>query len=136
MAEEPFPDRLRRLAAARGLSVERIGAMAWDPKVRGTSVNHLKKVIYGQRALTPTLIEAIAGALDVPPEEFPEYRLAMARRALDETEVGLDEALAALNRIEPVLRGRRRGRRAAARSTESPERPPADRSAPRNRKPA
>lgn len=96
---EEFAQRVRRLAEERGLSMSRLLHDAWDPHIKGTSPDLARKVISGRRALTPTLIEAVAKALDVPPEEFPEYRLAMARRQLDEAEVGLDQALASLERL-------------------------------------
>jgi transcriptional regulator with XRE-family HTH domain len=134
-AEEPFVLRVRRLAAERGMSLERVGVEAWDQNIRGTSPNLFKQVIAGRRALKPALIEAVARALHVPPEEFPEYRLALARRALDENEVGLDEALELLSRIEGALRERAAGKagRAAARERDSQRRSQAGRSAGKSR---
>lgn len=129
---EPFPVRVRRLAAERGYSLDRLAMEAWDPNVRGTSANLFREVLKGRRALKPTLLEAVARALSVDPEEFPEYRLAMARRALDETEVGLDEAVATLSRAEEAL-GTRRLRRAAARKPGSPKRSREDPDAPKTR---
>lgn len=61
------------------------------------------------KGATTELIQTLAAALDVAPEEFPEYRLALARRELDEREVGLDQAVAMLTQIEAALRRPRRG---------------------------
>ncbi len=105
MSPEPFPDKVRRLiqeARDRGedVSQERVALAAWDLDGRGTSASMFKQVMNGRRALTPMLIEGVARALDVPPTEFVEYRLAMTRRALDERQVGLEQALLNLRAIE------------------------------------
>jgi transcriptional regulator with XRE-family HTH domain len=89
---EPFADRARRLADERGWSIERLIYAAWDPNARGTSPGMIRKALNGQRALTPALMAAVARALDVPPDTFIEYRLARARRLLDETAIGLGAA--------------------------------------------
>jgi transcriptional regulator with XRE-family HTH domain len=121
---EPFADRVRRLAKAKGWSLERVANEAWDPEVPGTSANLLRKVMRGERQLKPVLVEAVAGALSVPPEEFPEYRLAVARELLDERERGLESALETLSQIEVALRGApaRRMATRAARTAGSPGR--------------
>lgn len=106
--EEPFPDRLRRLVKEKGTSMERVFIEAYDPTPRsGTSPAQMKKVMNGTRTITPHAIEAVAKALGVPPEEFPEYRLALARNQMDPSEVGLDQALKNLDRVEAALRRRR-----------------------------
>lgn len=101
--EEPFPDRLKRLAAARGLSVSKVSYMAWKPDLKGTSPNTLNSVMAGRRPVTAPIVEAVAQVLQVQPDEFPEYRLLMARRALDEREVGFEAALRALSQFESAL---------------------------------
>jgi transcriptional regulator with XRE-family HTH domain len=58
------------------------------------------KVKQGQRPATLDFLRGIAGALQIEPERFIEYRLAVARRQLDEREVGLEEAVRALERYE------------------------------------
>jgi transcriptional regulator with XRE-family HTH domain len=55
------------------------------------------------RARTIERLEALAATFDVPPQTFVEYRLAVARRELDEREVGFDQAVKTLKRIEPLL---------------------------------
>lgn len=102
---EPFPQRARRLAEAKGWSAERLSYEAWTPEIRGTSAATLKKVIAGQRALKPHLIEAVATALGVPPDEFLEYRLAMARRLFDEEQVGLAAATRNLSLLDDLTSG-------------------------------
>lgn len=106
MAED-FPTLLKRLAAERGVSVNRVGFEAYDPNITGTNPDTLKSVMAGRRRVTATLIEAVADVLDVEPQLFAEYRLAMMRQSLDERDppdgVGLEEALAQLSRIEEAL---------------------------------
>jgi transcriptional regulator with XRE-family HTH domain len=106
---EPFPDRVKRLAAERGMSVAKLSYLAYDPDAKGTNPDTLRSVMAGRRRVTPALIEALARVLDVEPTEFPEYRLADVRRRLDEREVGLDEALRYLERIEQARKTAKRG---------------------------
>lgn len=102
-ATTPFPERLRRLAETRGLSVERVLLEAWNRDVKGTNPNTLKKVMRGERPLQLVQLEAVAAVLGVPADEFPEYRLALARRLYDERQVGLEQALANLSRLDEAL---------------------------------
>lgn len=68
---QPFGDLVKELAHQKGWSIERLGHEAWRPEPRtGTSPALLRKVLSGQRALTPTLIEAVADALEVRPTVF------------------------------------------------------------------
>lgn len=131
---EPFGQRVARLAKDRGLSVAQVRYLAYEGK--GTSPETAKKVLEGSRPVTTVLVEAIARVLEVPPEEFPEYRLAVARRELDEREVGLDQALMTLEGIEQALRPRRVSaeRLAAERKAATGRRLPRDRpAAPKSR---
>lgn len=100
---EPFADRVKRLAAGRSLSVSKLGYLAYDPDVKGTNPDTFKSVMAGRRSVNTALIEAVSSVLQIPPEEFPEYRLAVARRQLDEREVGLEQALETLSEIEDLL---------------------------------
>lgn len=93
---EPFSKRLRRLARERKVSLASIGYRAYHPGVKGTSPATFNKVLQGTRSVNAALIEAVAEVLEVKPEEFPEYQLALARQQLDENEVGLERALANL----------------------------------------
>lgn len=135
MSTQPFPDRVRALAAERGLSVSRVGQRAGARELKGTSPDMFKSAMAGHRKVTPVLLEEVARVLEVPPDEFPEYRLAVARRQLDENEVGLDEAVAQLEAIETAMRATLRDAapHADEQPASSPRRTPADRSGPRNR---
>ena len=105
---DSFKDRLDRLAKEKGKTLSRVRLDAYDPNVKGTNPESLKRVISRERPLRPEQIAALAGAVGVPPEHFPEYRLALARRALDEREVGLDQAVKTLEQIQEHLAPARR----------------------------
>lgn len=97
---EPLPDHLRRLRSERKLSRSLLSraTVAFDGK--GLAEATVKALEGGRNDAGPATIEALAHGLQVPPETFPEYRLALARRQLDPGHVGLAQALAALARFE------------------------------------
>lgn len=102
----PFAARVQALVDRRGMSLNRLGNLAWDGVARsGTSPETLKRVRAGERTLHPQLVRAVAQALDPPvePELFPEYRLAMARQLFDERLIGLDQALENLRMLDAAL---------------------------------
>jgi transcriptional regulator with XRE-family HTH domain len=106
---EPYFVRLRRLREARelsqpklyrlvdGVSLDMIRALERDPARPTTSPRSRS------RYPSAATLERICRALDVPPEEFPEYRLSKARDRLDDRVAGLDRAVAALEPIEHAL---------------------------------
>lgn len=67
------------------------------------SVSYVGRLERGEKYPSMATISALATALDVEPTFFPQYRLAAARRLLDEREVGLDQALENLSEIEAGL---------------------------------
>lgn len=135
MFHQDFATSVKQLAAERGLSVAKVGYQAYDPSIKGTNPDTFKSVMAGRRIVTPTLIEAVAQVLDVPPEEFAEYRLALARRQLDEREVGLADALENLQRVEAAMQTRpRTASRASAPEEANPRPPRAGARAAKNRK--
>lgn len=121
------PELYRR---AEGVSFETIRSAlaAPDPAKASDKQKH--------RYPSADKLGAILVALDVDPATFPEYRLALARRELDEREVGLDQALKMLETIEAAMR-QDRPRNAHLEAVHSPatgHRPPAGR--PGRRKPS
>jgi transcriptional regulator with XRE-family HTH domain len=106
---EPYWQRVRRLRQARGLSQTRlyrltedvsmdmIRALESDPGRESSAQRHRS------RYPSATTLARVAKALDVAPEEFPEYRLAVARDRLDDRVVGLERAVASLEAIERQL---------------------------------
>lgn len=103
---EPFGDRLRRIRDAKGVSRSQLSraTVTVDPEGAGLPEITIKALEGGRRLQPrPKTIELLAAALDVLPAEFPEYRLALARAALDEQAVGLEQALQTLAAIEDQL---------------------------------
>jgi hypothetical protein len=66
----------------------------------GIHYETLRKAVTGERPPAPKVIEAVSDALSVSPETFVEYKLWVARRTLDPHEVGLDEAVRNLTRLD------------------------------------
>lgn len=97
---EPLPALLKRLREARGLSQEALAFRVYDAgeKMTAGAIGQFER---GVTRPLPSTVEKLAIALEVDPSVFPEYRLAVARRQLDEREVGLDEALRNLAALQP-----------------------------------
>jgi transcriptional regulator with XRE-family HTH domain len=106
VSPEPFGARLRRLRESLDMSRSQLSraTVGVDPAGKGLPEITIKQLERGAR-LQPRVhtIELLAAALDVPPAEFLEYRLAKAREALDEQQVGLAAALRTLAEIEDRL---------------------------------
>lgn len=113
VTEEPYWKRIPALRHARGLSqaelFRRAQGVGFDT-IRALEQDPSRDRPDGKRSRarypSARTIEALAGALDVDPSEFPEYRLARARDLLDERirEDGLDGALVTLAHITDALR--------------------------------
>lgn len=100
---ETFPERVKRLARERKMSVSALGLEAWDRHTRGTSKASLDAAMQGKRRPSTNLIESIAPHLKTTPLEFPEYALAALREVPDERKVGLDEAVAAATAAATIV---------------------------------
>ena len=103
---EDFRAITTRLRVERGMTMEDLAFEARRHAPSGAvSLSLIQKRLAPGSAATPSsgMLQALAAALGVPPETYPEYRLAIARRALDEREVGLEAALATLSAIEDAL---------------------------------
>src|SRR5439155_941904 len=82
-------ERIRRLRTERGWSQE---TLAYEVRRRHTSSPTAGAIGQFERGVTRPTAQTIAGlatALGVGPPDFPEYRLALARRALDEAALGV-----------------------------------------------
>lgn len=106
---EPYWQRLRRLRTERGLSQPQLYRLTQDVSlemVRALERDPAKATASPRsrsRYPSAATLARICQALGVPPEEFPEYRLAAARDRLDDRVVGLDRAIASLEGIERQL---------------------------------
>lgn len=119
MATEGIAELLPELRRQRGWSRERLSHQAFGVDNDGTSAAQITAIERGARRASARTMLALAEALDVPPDFFPEYRLAVARLALDEKQVGLDRAIKALEQssLEPTKLTKREIRSASRQGT-------------------
>ncbi len=104
MAQKPINEQLRAIRESKGWSRERLSHEAYKVDRDGTSYAQITAIERGNRRASAATILALAEALEVDPEIFPEYRLALARHLLDEAKVGLTQAVKNLerSRLEPT----------------------------------
>lgn len=97
-SEEPFPKALSKLMEERKMGVREL---ARATKSRGwgspTTITFLHQ---GKMEPTIEAMEQVARALEVRPDYFAEYRMAVRRRQLDPRQVGFRKALKELKRLE------------------------------------
>jgi hypothetical protein len=97
---KPFAQALRELLVENDY-VKGTGDPNWHAfhgELDGFVYETLRKVIAGERSVTPAIMEECARVLRVKPEYFAEYRIWQARRQFDVNEVGFDAALENLDR--------------------------------------
>ncbi len=105
-SNKPFGDSLRQLMEDRGLSYRGLAQLTRQLDGRGMTHAHINMLAKGHDRPSMRAMELIAQACGVDPDYFAEYRLALAMRELDPSEVGLERALENLN---ARLADRRRG---------------------------
>jgi transcriptional regulator with XRE-family HTH domain len=94
---QPFGEALRALMDARGLTYRGLAQAIREIDERGLTHAHINMLANGHDKPSLRAMELIAAACEVKPEYFAEYRLALAMRELDPSQVGLEQALANLN---------------------------------------
>jgi len=94
---QPFGEALRALMAARGLTYRGLAQAIREIDDRGLTHAHINMLANGHDKPSLRAMELIAHACDVKPQYFAEYRLALAMRELDPSQVGLEQALENLN---------------------------------------
>jgi transcriptional regulator with XRE-family HTH domain len=104
-SNRPFGDALRLLMEEHGFSYRGLAQRTRQLDGKGMTHAHINMLAKGHDRPSMRAMELIAEACDVEPTYFAEYRLAQAMRELDPTEVGLEQALKALN---ARLAGRRK----------------------------
>lgn len=99
---EPYWARISRLRVEQGLSQDalfrRCGDISYET-LRRVQRDPAKYGGTNGNARYPSLevLRAVAQGLGIDPEEFPEFRLAVMRRWLDERTVGLADAVRTLD---------------------------------------
>ena len=72
---QPFPEALGELLRAQqGDPMGLISLRAFFSQIDGYGYDALRKMVRGELTLQPAAVEAMAGALGVPPDHFLEYR--------------------------------------------------------------
>jgi transcriptional regulator with XRE-family HTH domain len=102
MGEGSLGTRIRMLREERGLSLDDLAyaARRWAPKMTGGYIGRLER---DEKYPSVATIEALARGLEIDPTAIPEYRLGVARRALDERAVGLGPAIATLEELSKAV---------------------------------
>jgi transcriptional regulator with XRE-family HTH domain len=90
-SDEPFPTALKELLRERDMSQREL--IRQTRKHGWGSAGAISFLINEELVPTMRAMEAIARALKIRPEHFAEYRLAVARRNLDPSAIGLKAAL-------------------------------------------
>jgi len=119
-SQQPFGDALRALMKARGMTYRGLADAIRTLDAKGITHAHINMLANGHDKPSMRAMELIARACAVEPEYFAEYRLAVAMRELDPSEVGLERALENLN----ARLGARRRSGAKARSARAPRAQP------------
>jgi transcriptional regulator with XRE-family HTH domain len=96
-SDRPFGEALRTLMDERGLTYRGLSDATRGLDGKGITHAHINMLANGHDKPSMRAMELIAQACGVRPEYFAEYRLAVAMRELDPSEVGLDQALQNLN---------------------------------------
>jgi transcriptional regulator with XRE-family HTH domain len=104
-SNKSFGESLRVLMEEQGFSYRGLAQKTRELDGKGMTHAHINMLAKGHDRPSMRAMELIAEACDVEPGYFAEYRLALAMRELDPTEVGLEQALENLN---ARLAGRRR----------------------------
>ena len=96
----PFGVRLRDLLQERGITTGMGNAnfKAFAELLPTVHYESLRKQVSGERPVGIETMKESAEALSVPPETFDEYALWQAQRDFDPREVGVEAALANLER--------------------------------------
>ncbi|MDO8184900.1 hypothetical protein Q5424_23235 [Conexibacter sp. JD483] len=105
MSNLPAPEALRALIAERRLSNRKLARLTDEVNApaRGLSPGHIGNIARGADRPSLAALALIARAAGVAPSYFVEHRLWNARSRLDERVVGVEEALAAFNRVQALL---------------------------------
>jgi len=97
ISSQPFGAALRAVMHAQGLTYRALAERIGQIDDKGLTHAHINMLANGHDKPSLRAMELIAQACGVAPEYFAEYRLAVAMRELDPSEVGLEQALENLN---------------------------------------
>lgn len=90
---EPFRHAVRRLREERGLTQDAFVREVAGLEIDGAGSSKVLQSLQGVTRPNLPVMEGVARVLDVPVHTFAEYRLLLARLALDEEVSGLEQAM-------------------------------------------
>ncbi len=95
---KPFNEALAELLREHDYTTQtgNVNWHAFAAELDGLHYETLRKVLTGQRSVTPHVMEECARVLRIKPDHFAEYRILDAQRQFDVREVGFEQALANL----------------------------------------
>ncbi len=96
---DPLRVVLEQLLAEREMTAHALSVEVREQTGWGSSIG-ISKIMRGELVPGPEGLRHIAAVLGVEPEVFAEYRLGVAREALDWREVGLGQALTNLGELD------------------------------------
>lgn len=99
MATSAFPVALRELFDAYGISQREVSRRTRATGQKGLSHVTIGFLAQGRMEPSKQAMEWVALAFGIAPDYFAEYRLVLAREALDQKIVGLSRALDNLTRL-------------------------------------
>ena len=92
-SEEGFGDTVQRLMDEQGVTYRQLATRT------GLSAGYLNHLVHGNRPVPSNdVVASLAGALDVEPEHFREYRLRMITERLEAMPALIDRLYRQLNR--------------------------------------
>lgn len=92
-SEEGFGETVQRLMDEQGVTYRQLGLRT------GLSAGYLNHLVHGNRPVPSNdVVAALAGALEVEPEHFREYRLRMITDRLEAMPALIDRLYRQLNR--------------------------------------
>lgn len=92
-SEEGFGETVQRLMDEHGVTYRQLAART------GLSAGYLNHLVHGNRPVPSNdVVAALAGALEVEPEHFREYRLRMITERLEAMPALIDRLYRQLNR--------------------------------------
>jgi transcriptional regulator with XRE-family HTH domain len=100
-----FAEVFHDLRRTRGLTYRELAARTvhLDPEGKGLTHGYLASLAKGNETPTKRAIEVIANALEIEPQVFVEWRLAVVRTHFDEQAVGLERAATNLSDLANLL---------------------------------
>jgi transcriptional regulator with XRE-family HTH domain len=101
-SDRPLPETLVRLVELQDIT-QREFSRRLRRRYNWGSAATISRFVRGEITPTPNAMENLAGALNLRPEVFAEYRMARQREMLDPDQVGFAPALRYLEQIEAAV---------------------------------